>query len=394
VTVVLGVPTYKRYDLLVRLVETTLAGSMVPDRIVVVDNGCRFDEAYKGPMERVEVIRPGRNLGCAGGWNAIMRAAEAPDDVMIVSNDDIAVAPDGVQAMVEAARGAPTDAMVLGYGYSLFACMSRLWRTVGAFDERIWPAYFEDNDYTVRLKLAGVPSINLPACGSHAGSQTLLAMSRGERGQHHAQFKANRFYYMSKWGGGPGAERHQEPGVNTRGSADMNLEELYFVGLRQKTDIHQHLPVLRALAAQVEHVTEFGVRTGQSTTALLAAQPKVLKSYDIADLGVAAKLRPLQGRTDFTFTVADTRAITIEPTDLLFIDTLHTYDQLKEELRLHGDKARRWIVMHDTTTFGDSGEVPGTRGLWAAVEEFVAQGAFVVKERRTNNNGLTVLERM
>jgi hypothetical protein len=83
----------------------------------------------------------------------------------------------------------------------------------------------------------------------------------------------------------------------------------------------------------------------------------------------------------------------IEETDLLFIDTLHTYDQLREELRRHGGKARRYIVLHDTSTFGEQGEVPDSRGLWPAVQEFLVQGTFHLKERRTNNNGLTILER-
>ena len=33
-----------------------------------------------------------------------------------------------------------------------------------------------------------------------------------------------------------------------------------------------------------------------------------------------------------------------------------------------------------------------TRGLWPAVEEFLALGTFRLEERYTNNNGLTVLE--
>ncbi len=73
--------------------------------------------------------------------------------------------------------------------------------------------------------------------------------------------------------------------------------------------------------------------------------------------------------------------------------TLHTYDQLKAELARHAAKARRWIVLHDTTTFATKGMESDPRGLWPAVEEVLADGTFVLKERRENNNGLTVLER-
>ena len=79
--------------------------------------------------------------------------------------------------------------------------------------------------------------------------------------------------------------------------------------------------------------------------------------------------------------------------DLLFIDTLHDYEQLKEELFVHAHKVRKYIVLHATTTFGQAGETPGRRGLWPAVEEFLALGTFHVKERYDNNHGLTILER-
>ena len=53
---------------------------------------------------------------------------------------------------------------------------------------------------------------------------------------------------------------------------------------------------------------------------------------------------------------------------------------------------RKYIVLNDTTTFAERGETEGRRGLWPAVEEFLARGTFRLKERFVNNNGLTVLE--
>jgi hypothetical protein len=84
--------------------------------------------------------------------------------------------------------------------------------------------------------------------------------------------------------------------------------------------------------------------------------------------------------------------VDIEETDLLFIDTRHDYDQLREELRRHADKVRKYIVLHDTTTYGERGETPGHQGLWPAVEELRTEGNFRLQARCTNNNGLTLLE--
>jgi hypothetical protein len=152
------------------------------------------------------------------------------------------------------------------------------------------------------------------------------------------------------------------------------------------------LPTLYLLARQCRHVTEMGTHTGVSTTALLFAQPERLVCYDKVLLPPVERLQALAVPTRLTFHQADVLQVEIEPTDLLFIATWHVYEQLKEELRLHAGKVRRYIVLHDTTTFGERGESEGHSGLWPAVEEFLSQGTFQVKGRHENNNGLTILE--
>ncbi len=104
----------------------------------------------------------------------------------------------------------------------------------------------------------------------------------------------------------------------------------------------------------------------------------------------------------------------MEKTDLLFIDTWHVYGHLKRELDRWNTYANKYIILHDTTVDGEVGEsarhkwdIPKQmlesglsreeieRGLWPAVEEFLAlHPEWKLKERYTNNNGLTVLERV
>ncbi len=170
------------------------------------------------------------------------------------------------------------------------------------------------------------------------------------------------------------------------------LEGLYREACATPSDIHEHCPTLRALAAACRHVTEMGTRTAVSTTALLAAQPEKLVCYDKVRHPQVDVLKAAAGRTDFLFHKADVLHVEIEETDLLFLDTWHVYEQLAEELRLHAGKVRKYLVLHDTTTFGAYGETAGHRGLWPAVEEFLALGTFQLKERYTNNNGLSILE--
>jgi GT2 family glycosyltransferase/Flp pilus assembly protein TadD len=173
---------------------------------------------------------------------------------------------------------------------------------------------------------------------------------------------------------------------------NMTLAALYHAACTTPADIHEHLPTLYHLASRCRHVTEFGTRTGVSTTALLFAQPERLVCYDLVKHAQVLRLQVLAGRTRFDFHKEDVLQAEIEETELLFIDTRHDYDQLKEELRRHAGKVGKYIVLHDTTTYGEGGETPGHQGLWPAVEEFLAEGCFRLGARNTNNNGLTVLE--
>jgi GT2 family glycosyltransferase/tetratricopeptide (TPR) repeat protein len=173
---------------------------------------------------------------------------------------------------------------------------------------------------------------------------------------------------------------------------NVELTQLYLAACERPSDVNEHVPTLYALAKECRHVTEFGVRTGVSTAALLYAQPERLACYDRVKFPQVERLQRAAGRTQFVFHEQDVLWANIEDTDLLFIDTLHTYEQLTQELRLHADKVRKYIVLHDTTTFGDRGEVEGQPGLWPAVEEFLARGTFRLRRRYVHNNGLTVLE--
>jgi hypothetical protein len=159
------------------------------------------------------------------------------------------------------------------------------------------------------------------------------------------------------------------------------------------SDISQHCPTLYRLACQVSHITEFGTRQGNSTSAFLAAAPARLVCYDMDIREEALRLVELsEGRMQIH--QRNVLEVEIEETDLLFIDTWHVYPQLAAELRLHAHKARKWIVMHDTTTFGEHGE-GGGEGLWRAVEEFLAAHPnWRLQSRVHYNHGLTILERV
>ena len=160
------------------------------------------------------------------------------------------------------------------------------------------------------------------------------------------------------------------------------------------SDINEHLSYLYGLAKRCDSVVELGVRDGKSTTAFLLAGIK-LRSYDLEiDPNVTDLFKEASGiGQDVQYIQGNTWDITIDACDLLFIDTLHTYTQLKRELQLHGNFASRYIVFHDIQSYGAIGE-DGKPGLMGAILEFIRDNQWwTVKEVFTNNNGLLVLTR-
>jgi len=175
------------------------------------------------------------------------------------------------------------------------------------------------------------------------------------------------------------------------------LEQIYNRLHNTPSDINEHLPTLKLYASKCDHITEMGVRYIVSTYALLMGKPKKLISYDIMDCHWLPIKEMVKEDTNFEFKIGNTLNIEIEPTDFLFIDTLHNYNQLKGELSLHADKVKKYIGFHDTTTFaihGESYEGKSETGLWFAIEEFLATNTqWKIHEKYTNNNGLTILKR-
>ena len=158
-----------------------------------------------------------------------------------------------------------------------------------------------------------------------------------------------------------------------------------------KSDINEHIPIMHKYANECNHITEFGVRTGVSTWAWLASRAKVIRCFDIENINQNLKFHyesAKETQKDFTFTCVNTIAenLEIEQTDLLFIDTAHTYEQCSKELKMHGHKVNKYLMFHDTTL---------CPSLNQAIDEFLKENLnWKIKEVFTNNNGLTILEKI
>ena len=174
----------------------------------------------------------------------------------------------------------------------------------------------------------------------------------------------------------------------------LSLDEEFERVCSTPSDINEHCVMLRNLAAIHDNVVELGVRYGVSTIALLAGRPKKLFSVDLrCQIDACAFGHLAQPPTAFKFIVGDSLTYVMPPCDFLFIDTLHTRDQLYAELIRHTYHVSKTIAMHDTESFGAIGE-DGKPGLTAALHQFLDENHnWKVSKHFANNNGLTIISR-
>lgn len=186
------------------------------------------------------------------------------------------------------------------------------------------------------------------------------------------------------------------------------------------SDINEHLPTLLSYAQQCNHITECGVRGVTSSWAfalgLAGKSPARLIQVDldtndnVIQFGKIAR----ENGIDVVFYQQDDLKCPMEETELLFIDTWHVYGHLKRELERWNTNVSKYIIMHDTTVDEWLGETIRCnlnaieqskasgfpvdeikKGLWPAIDEFLASHLeWILEKRYANNNGLTVLKRI
>lgn len=132
--------------------------------------------------------------------------------------------------------------------------------------------------------------------------------------------------------------------------------------------------VLTSLAKTVDSITELGVRRCFSAYAWLLGQPKKFVGVDISRWPEWDQLEKDVEGTDIELEliVANDIEVELEETDLLFIDSLHTYDHVTKQLELHADKAKKYIVFHDALDFdGKPAQVHLDLGVYNAIMDFL-----------------------
>lgn len=173
----------------------------------------------------------------------------------------------------------------------------------------------------------------------------------------------------------------------------MNIGYQYQVRCREVSDIAGHLPFLHdtALRYQDPKIIELGVRSGNSTSAFLAAICEAGGHLWSADVNVP-QVPEWWRELPWTVLTGDDMAESVwkvieaeaAPADVLFIDTSHELQHTLDELARYVPMVRPGgiVLMHDTEWQG--------REVAAALDKFCPERG-LTWVNRTGYNGLGVI---
>jgi len=209
--------------------------------------------------------------------------------------------------------------------------------------------------------------------------------------------------------------------INTEKSIE-NIKNKYNLLCKTSSDINEHLPVLYNYATECESIIECGVRGCISSWAFVYGllnnnkNKKILLLNDIDKCDIKELLDETKNiPIDLSYQwISDLDLKLSSNYDMVFIDTWHIYGQLKRELDKFGPITNKYIIMHDTTIDEINGEtirchlnaknqsiISGypieeiNEGLGKAITEFLNNNNdWIVHEKLTNNNGLTILKKI
>jgi tetratricopeptide (TPR) repeat protein len=400
--------------------------------IRIINNGPPLDASfYPAGIEIIENGPDTKHLSKT--WNDAIRTS--PDEWVLISNDDVEFQTGWFNVWNQCVS---EGYELIGRGFSIFSIKKSAWEKLVGFDENFKFGYCEDADFLIRCVKNNVKmsqefgpidfDCKLYGYFIHFHRDRPEKYAKLKRGYRPNERKCNLDYFSQKYGKGyqslpelllgvipnykhqwrfknvtalfskdKGSPPVESNSLDPSQKITSSLEQMYAQKCKTPSDINLHLPTLKKYAEKCSHVTEFGVRWVVSTWALLAGKPQKLICYDINYHPNIEKAKEIAAENNihFTFNANNVLDIEIEETELLFIDTYHTYHQLKKELELHACNAKRYIILHDTIIYGRRSADGFNKGLLDAIEAYLRENSnWKIIEQSNDNIGLTVMERI
>lgn len=227
------IPAHNNADLLQACLISVL-NQTIPVRIFAINNGSTDNttQVLAGLGNEHIVVNAYPQLGVAGAWNyglglLFSNTFTAAEKVLVI-NQDVLLKPDTYEILNnepgEFVTAVSTGRMDKLLGdvrqpvggrrphpdFSCFRLTKRCYETVGPFDENFYPAWFEDNDYHIRLSRAGIEAycVDLPFYHYAAGT-IKRARAVGASEPYEVAFRANQQKFYNKWGVLPGTKEYE-----------------------------------------------------------------------------------------------------------------------------------------------------------------------------------------
>jgi GT2 family glycosyltransferase len=184
------VPVLNRYDLLQRMLDSV---DVAVDHLLVIDNGTGANLIFNENFKKVTVLDMPANQGVAGSWNLGIKSFPYAQRWFIVSND-VVFEPGALEQLSQARRDEITLTGEAPH-WQAFVLGDEAVNDIGLFDESLFPAYFEDNDYTRRAEFVGVNIRLVDIKARHDNSSTIKA---GYMDKNAQTYSRNERHYQSK----------------------------------------------------------------------------------------------------------------------------------------------------------------------------------------------------
>ena len=348
----LCIPTLSNYDGVDELVRSAEAGRVKPTGYVVLDNGGGYScERLVQVVGRADAeaafIQPRENLGVAASWNRFLDLHQ--HEPIVISNDDIVL---GEEAFADLVRHS-YERLHAGYGWALFMQRPDCTEKVGYYDENFWPAYYEDIDYIIRMRRAGVPEHRLEGKIDiqHGGWTTVNQL--GDPPWLADGRDKNRSYLIAKWGTDQHGTPYAEP-FNGRPPPGWDLRTR-LPALPLRWDL------VNAIARRIcaNRYLELGLADGACIRRIKVADRT---GVDIVAPPNAGEAVVYQCTTDEFFRTTDQRF------DLVFVDADHAWEQAYRDVEnaIRHLNPGGVVVMHDCSPFSEPMQIVPHNGyyLW------------------------------
>jgi len=190
---VMIVPTLNRGDLLQSMLDSI---DYPVQHLLIIDNGMQGGEWFvPNPVRNVHLIDMPSNLGVSASWNLGIKLFPHADRWLFVS-DDVVFEPGGLERLFEDSSAGHVTLSSAWPHWESFIVGENVVRRIGLFDEAIYPANFEDDDYLRRCHHFGIDVQYSDYGHDHVQQGTVFSEEFKEKNQ--VTYPLNEAYFLDK----------------------------------------------------------------------------------------------------------------------------------------------------------------------------------------------------